>query len=207
HVMGIFGKRGTGKCLLPDEKVLTGNGLKRVEELFEETREKGNPEIMEKDEQLYRSGGEQVQAINSDFEAKKNSIKAGYRKKVDEGLLKIRTRSGRKITVTREHPLLTAEGWKEAGELGENESIGVPRRVDLTFEDSELEIPEQFAEAKYSSLSKRESELLEEGEGRIPELSDGSGSYYRMLKEAESEGLVEVENGAVEATSRGMQEL
>ncbi|MFB6158664.1 MAG: hypothetical protein ABEJ95_03300, partial [Candidatus Nanohalobium sp.] len=26
HVMGVFGKRGTGKCMLPDEKVLTDQG-------------------------------------------------------------------------------------------------------------------------------------------------------------------------------------
>lgn len=207
HVMGIFGKRGTGKCLLPDEKVLTGNGLRRIEDLFEDAREKGEPEILKRNEQLYRFEGEQVQAVKTDFKSESNTIKAGYRKKIDEKLIKIRTESGREIAVTREHPLMTADGWKEAGEIREDECIGVPRRIDLEFKDGELEIPEQFEQAKYSSLNKRESEMLEEGGGKISELSDGSGSYYRMVRKAENEGLVETGKGRAEVTLRGQQEL
>ncbi|MFB6209853.1 MAG: LAGLIDADG family homing endonuclease [Candidatus Nanohaloarchaea archaeon] len=207
HVMGIFGKRGTGKCLLPDEKVLTPEGLKPVVELYNQSVREGEAEIAEKDEQLYRFEGKSVQSVGEKFSIQENQIKAAYSKKVDEKLLRIKTRSGREITVTREHPLLTLNGWKNSAELAEGERIGIPRRIELNFEDGELEIPEEFEKADYSCLNRRESEMLGEGNAEISDISDGTGSYSRMVSKADSKNLIDLSDGNVRITEKGKKEL
>jgi len=81
HVMGVFGKRGTGKCLLPGQKVLTDIGLVEVDELFEEARINGEAKILKNDEQLYAFEGDKVASVKADYSTAENRIKAGYRKK------------------------------------------------------------------------------------------------------------------------------
>ncbi|MFB6100396.1 MAG: LAGLIDADG family homing endonuclease [Candidatus Nanohalobium sp.] len=207
HVMGIFGKRGTGKCLMPDEKVLTEDGLTDIRELFGEAREKGDAEIREEDEELYRFNGPEVLSVAEDFELSDNEVVAAYRKRVDEELYRVETRSGREITVTAEHPLFTVEGWENAESLSEGVKIGVPRKIDISTENSELEFPESFEKADYSSLNQRESELLEEGEITIADASDGTGSFRKMVHRAESKGLVSVEENTVSVTEKVEYEL
>lgn len=50
--------------------------------------------------------------------------------------LKITLRSGKNITVTENHPFLTANDWKNANELTVGEAIATPRKLDISpFED------------------------------------------------------------------------
>jgi intein/homing endonuclease len=207
HVMGLFGKRGTGKCLLPDQKVLTQNGLKPVVKLYNDAVRNGELEIREEDEKLYRIDGENVESVDKDFSTDQNQIKAAYSKKVDEKLLKIRTRSGREVTVTKEHPLFTIDGWKNSETLEEGDRIGVPRKIEMGFEDSELQLPEEFEEADYSSLNSRESEMLEHDTAKVKNISDNSGSYRRMVRKADSKGFIELEGSNLQVTQKGRQEL
>ncbi len=207
HVMGVFGKRGTGKCLLPDEEVLTEKGLVEIEELFREASKGGNAEINETGEQLYQFDGPTVQSVSENFEVSENQAIAAYRKKVDEKLYRIKTGSGREVTVTGEHPLLTVEGWKCSDDLDESDRIAIPRKLQMEFEDSELETPASLEKSSYSNLKHRESELLDKGHGKISDLSDGSGSFRRMLKSAERKQLVEINGRTVSVTEKGSQEL
>lgn len=207
HVVGVFGKRGTGKCLLPDEKVLTEKGLEKIEEVFERGREKGSLKKLDRDEQLYKCEELNVQSIDGEFKNQSNGVKAVYRKRVSEELFRVKTSSGRKVTVTLEHPLLTSEGWKDAGELEEGELIGVPRELDMDFKDQRLEKPESFEEADYSNRNWRESELLESEGGDATKLSDGTGSFRRVLQEAENKDLIHLNEGMVQITEKGQKEL
>jgi len=115
HVMGIFGKRGTGKCLLPDEKVLTENGLKRMDEVFRQAQKKGVCVDSSGDEELVRFDGPNVPSTDG-TELENRQVTAAYRKKVDEEIVEVETSSGREARVTKEHPLLTPEGWSEGRE-------------------------------------------------------------------------------------------
>jgi hypothetical protein len=207
HVMGVFGKRGTGKCLLPGQKVLTDIGLVEVDELFEEARINGEAKILKNDEQLYAFEGDKVASVKADYSTAENRIKAGYRKKVDEKLIKLETASGRKITVTQDHPLFTAEGWKNADKLSEEDRIGVPRNIKISFENSELQVPDSFHKAEFSNIKKRESKLLDSDREELKNISDGTGSYNQMVESAKSEGLIELQNGQVLVTEQGQNEL
>ena len=42
-------------------------------------------------------------------------------------VMRVRTKSGRSVVVTHTHPLLTASGWRAAGEIAVGEAIAVPR--------------------------------------------------------------------------------
>jgi intein/homing endonuclease len=207
HVMGVFGKRGTGKCMLPDEKVLTNEGLRTAESLFKEAYREGRPEIEKEDEQLYKFSGPIVQSVSDDFEDSEDRVVAGYRKHVDEELYRIKTASGREITVTGEHPLLTASGWENTDNLSEGQKVGVPRETSIEFTDQKLEVPDEFRKADYSSRNQRESNLIREGEGSLSEQSDGTGSFQRMVSKAEDKGLVKLDGESFEATEKGVQVL
>jgi len=207
HVMGVFGKRGTGKCLLPDEKVITENGLEKIEDIFEKGRLEGSAQEINREEQLYSFRGPKVQSIKENFSESKNNTRAVYRKKVNENLLNIQTKSGREITVTKEHPMFSISGWLDAGNLKEGQKIGLPRQISLEFKDRKLEVPESFEKASYSNLNRRESELLSSKGGEVSELSDDSGSYHRMIEKAESKQLISVKDNSVEITEKGIQKL
>jgi len=208
HVIGVFGKRGTGKCLLPGQSLLTEEGLRPVEEVFHEIRKKGEAEISTQKEQLYEARGSQVVSVSEHFKTKNNEIKAAYRKHVDEKLLKIQTKSGREITVTKEHPLLKVHGWTNADNLEEGERIAVPRNIDLENNfNRELRMPEHFDKTSFATINERESELLKSENQKITQASDGTGSYREMVKKAEKKGLVEVKQNVISVTGRGQEEL
>ena len=46
-------------------------------------------------------------------------------------VLRVGTRSGRAVVVTHTHPLLTASGWRPAGEVATGEAIAVPRDLPI----------------------------------------------------------------------------
>ena len=143
HVMGIFGKRGTGKCLLPDEKVLTENGLKRMDEVFKQAQKKGVCVDSSGDEELVRFDGPNVPSTDG-TELENRQATAAYRKKVDEEIVEVETSLGREARVTKEHPLLTPEGWSEAEKLEEGDRLAVPRDIEGCLKTKELGVPERL---------------------------------------------------------------
>lgn len=79
--------------------------------------------------------------------------------KVDTGrkeCLRFRTRSGRSIVVTPEHPFLTPEGWRRADELGKGASVASPARMPFPQNPREMDRAELdmlailLAEGSYS---------------------------------------------------------
>lgn len=206
HVMGIFGKRGTGKCLMPNEKILTEEGLEEVKNIFHNGRKSGQKEILEENEELFRFAGPKVYSISKDFSLEEKNVVAGYRKKVEEELLKIKTKSGREITITNEHPLLTVNGWKCADQISEKDKIGVPRKIE-TGSTQELKLPERFVEVKYSDINPRKTKMMDSEEEQVLNIADTSGSYYKMLNDAESKSITPIENGKVAVNVQGHQEL
>jgi len=52
-----------------------------------------------------------------------------YNREVNE-LLRITTRTGKQIELTKEHPLLSINGWKEAKDFAKGEHLATPRKYD-----------------------------------------------------------------------------
>lgn len=203
HVVGITGARGSGKCLKPDEKVLIGNGeLIEIKKIFKQIERKGEIIKDTEKEKLIKSKEEiTVPGINKDLKTDKKEITHAYRKKVDEDLINIKTKTGKEITVTKEHPLLTIDGkvkWKEANEVDEEEYIALPRKYTNDPEDTLLKLKGEKVVS--GDRSQEIAELLckipEEGI-ELKELSEGRKDHiWRTARKAENRGLVQLKQNS-----------
>ena len=111
HVVFVVGKRGSGKCLHGDSLVTLQNGLEvPIKELFNQD--------------------EEVVSLDRQLKIKLSKKTAFYTRKV-KTLLSIKLRSGKKIKLTPEHPLLTVKGWINAENLQVGGKIATPRVVNV----------------------------------------------------------------------------
>lgn len=117
HVVFVCGKRGGGKCLHGDALITLDTGEVVPIRNLEENDGK-------------------VLALGTDLKIKENHREGFYRRKVDT-LLRVKLRTGKEIKVTTEHPLLTVEGWRPAGNLLIGSRIATPRK-EPTFGDRQL---------------------------------------------------------------------
>ena len=109
HLMLICGKRGGGKCVVGDTEILLEDGsIEQIKNL------KNNERKVITLNESYKLGA-----------AKKDEF---FEREVDK-VIKIKTMTGREITLTPEHPLLTINGWKPVGELKKGSRIATPRKI------------------------------------------------------------------------------
>lgn len=107
HLILICGKRGGGKCLDGETLVTLEDGsLVKIKELEHDSRK--------------------VLSLSHDYKIK-TAQKAEFFKRPVERMLELTLRSGKKIKLTPEHPLLTIDGWKPAQELAAGSRIATPR--------------------------------------------------------------------------------
>ena len=111
HIILICGKRGSGKCLDGDTLVTMEDGSQvPIKNLENDTRK-----VYGLDKTLKISALEKTEFFNR----KANTM------------FRIRTRSGKEIKLTPEHPLLTIRGWVPANELKIGSRIATPRKLDF----------------------------------------------------------------------------
>lgn len=109
HLMLICGKRGGGKCVTGDTEVLLEDGsLVQIKDLENDSRK--------------------IIALNDSFKLNAEKKDSFFQREVDK-VIKLRTKTGREITLTPEHPLLTINGWKPVSELSKGFRIAVPRKI------------------------------------------------------------------------------
>jgi replicative DNA helicase len=104
-----------GKCLAGGARVYdpdTG-GHRRIDEVVD---------ALERDEPV------RVAALGADLRMHVADVAAGRRSGV-QPVLRLRTRLGRQIDATANHPFLLANGWCELGELRPGHRIAVPARL------------------------------------------------------------------------------
>ncbi len=107
HIVFIVGKRGSGKCLHGDSLITLGDGSEvPIKELFD--------------------NDEDVISLNHQLKLEISKKTSFYTRKVKK-LLCIKLRSGKKIKLTPEHPLLTVNGWINAENLQVGRRIATPR--------------------------------------------------------------------------------
>src|SRR3989338_2989491 len=124
HVVYITGKRGSGKCLLVDTLITLDDGRQVPIKYLE-----------------YTDGD--ILALNDKLKVISTKREGFYKRKVSR-ILEIELRSGKKIKLTPEHPLLTISGWKEAQELPISERIATPKKSEShILQETEKE---QFAD-------------------------------------------------------------
>ncbi len=118
HVVLVVGKRGTGKCVEENTPIILEDGsIVPIKDLESDSRK-----VMGLDQKLKINPLEK-----SEF----------FKRKVNK-LLHIKTRSGRQIKLTHEHPLLTIKGWVPVKDLTIGSRIATPRKVE-SFGSQEMD--------------------------------------------------------------------
>ncbi|MFH1391012.1 MAG: LAGLIDADG family homing endonuclease [Candidatus Diapherotrites archaeon] len=110
HVMLICGKRGGGKCLDGDTEIVLKDGtIKKIKDLEYDAR--------------------QIMSLDNTYKINGAEKSAFYKRNVSK-MLELTLRSGKKIKLTHEHPLLTIDGWTPVQELSLGARIATPRKID-----------------------------------------------------------------------------
>ena len=132
--IGIYGPPNAGKCLHPDEEVLLADGTyERIEDVFEAVRESTDDPVDVSDEPheswIESDGTVAVPALADDLSVESQSVSHVFRQAYDGSMYRVRTRLGREVTVSPEHPFvsLTGSGVEEttAGELTTGDRVAV----------------------------------------------------------------------------------
>ncbi|MBU0635997.1 hypothetical protein KKE06_03150, partial [Candidatus Micrarchaeota archaeon] len=107
HLILICGKRGYGKCVSGDTLITLEDGsVLPIKELANDSRK--------------------IVSMNSDYKIHATN-KQDFFKRTVNAVFEVTLRSGKKITLTPEHPLLTIDGWKPVQELTIGSRIAAPR--------------------------------------------------------------------------------
>ncbi|MBI4144029.1 hypothetical protein HY486_02180 [Candidatus Woesearchaeota archaeon] len=107
HVIFVCGKRGSGKCVTGDTLVTLENG-----------------EIIQIKELANRK--EKILSLNHRLKITKAEKSEFFSRTVNE-IVTVKLRSGKQITLTPEHPLLTISGWIATKDLTIGSRIATPR--------------------------------------------------------------------------------
>jgi len=122
-IVCVLGHVDHGKCLLPDERVFTENGIIEIKELFETARETvekdSKKEIKKLDIKVFGIDDDGISLIKASHV---------WRLRHKGKMIKVKLKNSLCITTTPEHPFLTNIGWLPAEELRKNLKIAVPKK-------------------------------------------------------------------------------
>ncbi|MCD4796875.1 MAG: ribonucleoside reductase class II, partial [Candidatus Cloacimonetes bacterium] len=106
----------TNPCFHPDTLISTGNGLKKIKEIY------NNKEV-----EIYTDNRViEEKIIHNNREYYKNGVtlrKAEVIKTGVKGTIRIDLKNGQTLKVTPEHKILTVNGWKEAKDLSQEDEV------------------------------------------------------------------------------------
>jgi TBP-interacting protein len=163
----LAGPPGTGKCVSGDTPVLLANGTtKPIKEIYKEYEKEGKLIKNSEDEKIVECKNLGVISLNpSTLKVETKNVLYLYKQRIREKILEIKTRSGRRIKVTKKHPLLTIKDglikFFEAKDLRAGNFIAVPRNIQI-HSDNSIKLS--------SEKEKNANEFLEEIERRIGEI-------------------------------------
>ena len=144
HIL-LIGDPGAGKCLSSDTKIMLGDGtIREIGDVVEAEQFSRDTEV------------EPFKIPSMQLDGQSNhSHGTRYWKRDDEDeLLKITTRSGKTLKVTKNHPLFTPNKGlitaAEAQDLETGDYIASPRKIDVegTLQDLEPGKPKQYRNSK-----------------------------------------------------------
>jgi len=109
HLILICGKRGGGKCVTGDTEIILEDGsIAQIRDLRNDSRK--------------------VISLGQDFKLASERKDDFFERTVNK-VFKVVTRTGKEITLTPEHPLLTISGWKPVQDLRTGARIATPRKL------------------------------------------------------------------------------
>lgn len=118
-LIGILGPMKRGKCVAGDSEILLSNGkLVSIRDLVKSNKKE---KVISFNEKTQRFESIQISELWS------NGIKDCW---------EVKTRTGRKVSTTKNHQYLTPSGWKYLEELKIGSYIGVPKHIPVFGENS-----------------------------------------------------------------------
>jgi intein/homing endonuclease/uncharacterized protein (DUF362 family) len=121
----------TVKCVAGDTEVMLGDGaVISIRKLVTEQLRRSKSVAIDREGAVHAEGDATVYAM--DPAGNVRALKATHfarSRRNGRKVIKIRTKTGRELTATEDHPLFTADGWKKAGLLSVGERVAIARRL------------------------------------------------------------------------------
>ncbi len=156
----MYGPPGCGKCVSGDTPVLLANGeIKSIEDIYESKKNLGEKNLNENETLIEEPGTEVLSLNKKTLKIEKKKVNYIYKQRYKGKMYEITTHSGRKISVTPEHPfisILNGARKAKASELKEGEYIAIPREIRTikeTRERAEL--------GEFRTINKDNKEMLQ----------------------------------------------
>ncbi len=132
----MYGPPGCGKCVKGNTPVLLADGkIKDIKDIYE-SHTSQNKKILNENETIIEQPGIEVLSLNKKtLKMEKKDVDFIYRQRYKGKIYEVTTHSGRKISVTPEHPFISiSNGAKKtkASELSVGAYVAVPRELKTT---------------------------------------------------------------------------
>lgn len=129
----LVGDPGTAKCVAPGTRVLLASGeTRKIEDIIEE-KLKENRKII--DDGYYAYGSQKILTMSRNGVLKPAETNIFWKRSTPEYMLRIKTKSGKEITVTPTHPFFITDNGlilsKKAKDLGRGDFVATPRNAQV----------------------------------------------------------------------------
>ncbi len=138
----LIGEPGTGKCVGPDTPITLAHGrIIEAKKLFEIAKENGEVWVNDSQKTIISGVNLSTVAIDpQDLKVKHKEITYAARFNAPKILFKVETRSGSRMTLTKDHPVLTITKdseikWLPVKNLKKGDKIGCVRSIPFLEED------------------------------------------------------------------------
>jgi len=130
----------TVKCVHPDTEVVLANGaLIRIGDLVEERLKHGGVALIDQDGDTRLPAQAMLLSLADGGQLGPQATRLFWRTPLKgRKIWRVRTKTGREVKVSSEHPFLTPSGWRRAAALQRGDRIAVPRRITIVGESQPL---------------------------------------------------------------------
>ncbi len=134
----------TVKCVHPQTEIMLGDGaVQRIGELVETRLQQGAIPLFEADGDLRFAATTTLFGLQACGAAQQDTAFFWRTPVNGHPLWRVRTKTGREVTVSGEHPFRTPTGWRKAATLQVGERIAIPRRLPVQGVSQPLPRPEE----------------------------------------------------------------
>jgi intein/homing endonuclease len=144
----------TVKCVAGDTQVILGDGtVTTIRELVTDQLHRAGLVALDPDGTVHAPGEATVFAM--DPAGNVRALRATHfarSRRNDRKVLRVRTKTGRALVATADHPLYTAAGWKKLGELHAGERIAIARHAEVAGRPQEL--PQTHVRATWTATAR-----------------------------------------------------
>lgn len=121
----------TVKCVHPDTEVVLASGdLVRIADLIDGALQQGGVAAVDEDGDTRLPVAAALLSLSEGGNVSPQTTRYFWRTPLKgRKIWRIRTKTGREVKVSSEHPFLTPEGWRRAGALQVRDRIAIPRRI------------------------------------------------------------------------------